>query len=177
MNAWSPEHSWESLAVDAGDRYSDLDLTFAAADDAEVAVVLDDWARTLIEEDEAVHLVDLRRGPTTYRVFLLPGALQLDLSMTPAAEFRPAGPRFKLLFGGTSEGLDSQMQPAVGDLFIASILPSAAKGEPEVEQPRPGNPDSLPIKVASAPTTQPMDQRGSSLSRVGTDMQKAAHFP
>jgi hypothetical protein len=139
-----------SLAVDAGDRYSDVDLTFAAADDAEVAVVLDDWARTLIEEDEAVHLVDLRRGPTTYRVFLLPGALQLDRSMTPAAEFRPAGPRFKLLFGGTSEGLDSQMQPAVGDLFIASILPSAAKGEPEVEQPRPGNPDSLPIKVTSA---------------------------
>jgi hypothetical protein len=109
-----------SLAVDAGDRYSDVDLTFAVADDAEVAVVLDDWARTLIEEDEAVHLVDLRRGPTTYRVFLLRDALQLDLSMTPAAEFRPAGPRFKLLFGETSEGLDSQMQPTVGDLFIAT---------------------------------------------------------
>ena len=38
-------------------------------------------ARTLTEELEAVHLADLTRGPTTYRVFLLPDALQLDLSM------------------------------------------------------------------------------------------------
>jgi hypothetical protein len=41
-------------------------------------------------------------GPTIYRVFLLPNALQFDLSMTPAIEFRPAGPRFQLLFGETA---------------------------------------------------------------------------
>jgi hypothetical protein len=52
-------------------------------------------------------------------VFLLPDALQLDLSMTPAAQFRPAGPRFRLLFGGTAPG-GSETPPGPGDLFIAT---------------------------------------------------------
>ena len=86
-----------SLAIDGGDRFSDVDLTFGVADHIEVADVLDEWTRLLIDELDAVPLVDLRRGPTTYRVFLLPDALQLDLSMTTAAQFRPAGPRFRLL--------------------------------------------------------------------------------
>src|SRR5207247_7789397 len=93
-----------SLAVDGGDRFSDLDLTFGIADHVQVADVLDDWTRRLIDELDAVQLADLERGPTTYRVFLLPDALQLDLSMTPAAQFRPAGPRFRLLFGETAAG-------------------------------------------------------------------------
>ncbi|HKH32032.1 MAG TPA: hypothetical protein VKA45_13380 [Gaiellaceae bacterium] len=92
-----------SLAVDAGDRFSDLDLTFGVADDAPVADVLDDWTRTLVGELDAVRLTDLERGPTTYRVFLLPDGLQFDLSLTPAARFRPAGPRFRLLFGEAGE--------------------------------------------------------------------------
>src|SRR3712207_6238788 len=92
-----------SLAVDGGgDRFSDLDLTFAVADHVPAAAVLEDWARTLTGELAAVHLADLARGPTTYRVFLLPDALQCDLSLTPAAQFRPAGPRFRLLFGQTA---------------------------------------------------------------------------
>jgi hypothetical protein len=107
-----------SLAVDDGDRFSDLDLTFGIADHVRVADVLNDWTRTLIDELDAVHLADLDRGPTTYRVFLLPGALQLDVSMTPAAQFRPAGPRFRLLFGETA-GESVVATPAVaGDLFI-----------------------------------------------------------
>src|SRR5205809_7478455 len=85
-----------SLAVDSGDRFSDLDLTFGIADHVHVADVLDDWTSTLVGELDAVRLADLERGPTTYRVFLLRDALQLDLSMTPAAQFRPAGPRFRL---------------------------------------------------------------------------------
>ena len=36
-----------SLAVDAGDRFSDLDLTFGIADHVPVAEVLGDWARML----------------------------------------------------------------------------------------------------------------------------------
>jgi hypothetical protein len=108
-----------SLAVDAGDRHSDVDLTFGIADDVQVAHVLDDWTRTLIDELSAVHLVDLERGPTTYRVFLFPEALQLDLSMTPAARFRPAGPRFRLVFGETvAEGPEDPAPPAPGTLFI-----------------------------------------------------------
>jgi hypothetical protein len=105
-----------SLAVDAGDRFSDVDMTFAVADDAPVADVLGGWTRTLIDELDAVTLVDLERGPTTYRVFLLPDALQLDLSMTPASAFRPAGPRFRLLFGETAAG--DPPPPGPGSLFI-----------------------------------------------------------
>jgi hypothetical protein len=108
-----------SLAVDGGDRFSDLDLTFGIADHVPVGDALDDWTRTLIDELEAVHLADLDRRPATYRVFLLPDALQFDLSMTPAAQFRPAGPRFRLLFGETAAGETEAPRPrAAGELFI-----------------------------------------------------------
>jgi hypothetical protein len=84
-----------------------------------VADVLTDWTRTLLDELAAVHLADLARGPTTYRVFLLPDALQCDLSLTPAAQFRPAGPRFRLLFGATAAGASAGPTPAgAGALFL-----------------------------------------------------------
>jgi hypothetical protein len=108
-----------SLAVEGGDRFSDLDLTFGIADHVQVADVLDDWTRTLFDELDAVQLAELERGPTTYRVFLLPDALQLDLSMTPAAQFRPAGPRFRLLFGETAAGeIETPTLPVAGHLFL-----------------------------------------------------------
>jgi hypothetical protein len=104
-----------SLAVGGGDRFSDLDLMFGIADNVPVAGVLDDWAGMLGGELDAVRLADLERGPTTYRVFLLPDALQFDLSMTPAAQFRPAGPRFRLLFGeAAADDAQAPEQPAVG---------------------------------------------------------------
>jgi hypothetical protein len=111
-----------SLAVDGGDRYSDLDLTFGIADHVPVSEVLDDWTRRLIDELEAVHLADLERGPTTYRVFLLPDALQFDLSMTPATQFRPAAPRFRLLFGETAADESEVSRPVAGGLFIPTPL-------------------------------------------------------
>ena len=108
-----------SLAAGTGDRFSDLDLTFGVADHVPTAEVLDDWTQTLGAEHDAVHLIDLERAPTIYRVFLLPEALQFDLSLTPAAHFRPAGPRFRLLFGETAT--DDVAAPAsapVPNLFI-----------------------------------------------------------
>src|SRR6266699_1134242 len=74
-----------------------------------------------VAEDLAV----LESGPTTYRVFLLPDALQFDLSMTPAAQFRPAGPRFRLLFGETAvDEYESEVPtpPVAGDLFLPTPL-------------------------------------------------------
>src|SRR5437764_6238152 len=111
-----------SLAVDGGDRFSDVDLTFGIADHVQVAEVLDDWTRTLVDELDAVQLADLERGPTIYRVFLLPDALQLDLSMTPAAQFRPAGPRFRLLFGETVGEARLPTPPAPGDLYGWGVI-------------------------------------------------------
>jgi len=109
-----------SLAVDQGDLFSDLDLTFGVDDRVPVSDVLNDWTHTLVDELDAVHLADLERGPTTYRVFLLPDELQCDLSMTPAPQFRPAGPRFRLLFGETAAREPEVATRAAGDLFIAT---------------------------------------------------------
>jgi hypothetical protein len=109
-----------SFAVDAGDRFSDIDLTFGVADHVPVIDVLDGWTRTLVDELDAVHLVDLERGSIIYRVFLLPDALQLDLSMAPAAEFRPAGPRFRLLFGDTAPQAAEVPKSASSGIFIST---------------------------------------------------------
>jgi hypothetical protein len=59
-----------------------------------------------------------------YRVFLLPDGLQFDLSLTPAARFAPAGPRFRLLFGESveSKGSDLHKPPAAGDLFGWGVI-------------------------------------------------------
>ena len=107
-----------SLAVDGGDRFSDVDITFGIVNHVPVAGVLDDWTRTLAGELDAVRLADLERGPTIYRVFLLPDALQLDLSMTPAARFRPVGPRFRLLFGEAAADQSEAVPTPAGDLFL-----------------------------------------------------------
>jgi hypothetical protein len=88
-----------SLALHEGDRWSDLDLTFAVVDDVPVLEVLGDWTRTLEDEFDAIALFDLPAGASIYRVFILPGCLQFDLSFTPAAVFGAIGPQFRLLFG------------------------------------------------------------------------------
>jgi hypothetical protein len=92
-----------SLALGGGDRWSDLDLTFAVADEFSMFDVLEDWTRKIMEGFDAAHLFDLPSGPSIYRVFLLPGCLQFDLSFTPASKFGAAGPKFKLIFGSSVE--------------------------------------------------------------------------
>jgi hypothetical protein len=101
-----------SLALNEGDRWSDLDLTFAVADEVSVFDVLEDWTRDLVKEFDAAHLFDLPSGASIYRVFLLPGCLQFDLSFTPASKFGAAGPKFKLLFGSSVERPHTPPPPA-----------------------------------------------------------------
>ena len=105
-----------SLAHDEGDRWSDLDLTFAVADNLPMLDVLEDWTRTLVEEFNAAHLFDLPSGASIYRVFLLPGCLQFDLSFTPASQFGANGPKFKMLFGSSVEKPYTQA-PSAHELF------------------------------------------------------------
>lgn len=92
-----------SLALHEGDRWSDLDLTFAVVDNVPLLDVLNDWTHTLVDEFHAVTLFDLPAGTSIYRVFMLPGCLQFDLSFTPAATFGATGPKFRLLFGEAVE--------------------------------------------------------------------------
>jgi hypothetical protein len=95
-----------------GDRWSDLDLTFGVAEGTRVQEVLSDWTETLRTTFDSVVLFDLPALSTIYRVFLLPGKLQVDLSFTPAAEFGATGPRFTLLFGEAVERPPFQPAPA-----------------------------------------------------------------
>jgi predicted nucleotidyltransferase len=95
-----------------GDRWSDLDLTFAVEGSASVASVLDDWTRTLVEKHGAAHLFDLAVSATIYRVFMFRGCLQLDVSFTPASDFRPTSPRFRLVFGEAGPPHATKRPPA-----------------------------------------------------------------
>ena len=115
--------------VEGGDRFSDLDLTFAVADEFPVHTVLADWTQTLVDERGGVHLVDLTAEPTVYRVFVFAEGLQLDLSMTPAREFRPAGRAFRTLFGNTAPGERAAEPPSARTIFIPTPpIPEALLG-------------------------------------------------
>jgi hypothetical protein len=105
-----------SLAVGGGDRWSDLDLTFGVAEGVHVDEVLEDWTLRLADELDAVQLFDLPSGGAIYRVFLLPGCLQLDVSFAPAAQWGAGGPKFRLLFGAAGER-DHAQPPAARELL------------------------------------------------------------
>jgi hypothetical protein len=105
-----------SLALSDGDRWSDLDLTFAVADNLSMYDVLEDWTQKLVAQFDAAHLFDLPSGPSIYRVFLIPGCLQFDLSFTPAAKFGANGPKFKIIFGSAVEKPYTQ-PPSAHELF------------------------------------------------------------
>jgi predicted nucleotidyltransferase len=100
-----------SNAEGEGDRWSDLDITFAIAENANLADVVAEWTANLQREFQAVHLFDVAYLSSMYRVFLLPGNLQVDLSFTPRAEFGALGPKFVLLWGTAVE----RNQPAKPD--------------------------------------------------------------
>src|SRR5262249_10808277 len=105
-----------SLAKQPGDRWSDLDLTFAVDEGVPVHAVLEDWSERLVKEFDGVRLLDLPSAGAIYRVFLLRGCLQLDLSFSPAAQFGAIGPDFRLLFGTATEKPFFQ-PPSARELF------------------------------------------------------------
>ncbi len=92
-----------SSAFGREDRWSDIDLGLCIAGDAHRAPVIADWSDRMYGEHAAVHHLDIAVGEALYRVFLLPGTLQVDLSFWPATEFRSLGPNFRLLFGTAAE--------------------------------------------------------------------------
>jgi hypothetical protein len=87
-----------SLALGDGDDWSDLDLTFGLAEDASLQDVLADWSRDLADAFDAVVLFDLESRELTYRVFLFPAWLQVDLSFGVGSTVR-ARDRFRPVFG------------------------------------------------------------------------------
>jgi hypothetical protein len=98
------------------DRWSDLDLTFGVEDGVALDGVLSDWTREVEGKLDGIYLFDLPRQSSIYRVFLLPGCLQVDLSFTPAADFGAHTPRFELLYGETVEK-PHVVEPSAQDSF------------------------------------------------------------
>ena len=123
-----------SLALTEGDRWSDLDLTFAVADSVPVSSVLEDWTQKLIQEFDAAHLFDLPSGPSIYRVFLLPGCLQFDLSFTPSSKFGATGPKFRMLFGSSVE--KPYLQPPSAHELFGYAVHHALRGRFCIERGR-----------------------------------------
>lgn len=120
-----------SLAVTGGDRFSDLDLTFSVADGVSVTSVLEDWTRRIETELGATQLFDLPAGPRIYRVFLLPGCLQMDVSFAPAADFDgplPGPPDADELFGyAIHHALRARFSIERGRMWLAEYWVSAVR--------------------------------------------------
>ncbi len=88
-----------SFAADAQDEWSDVDIFFGVADGTDRAAVVEDWAKLLDREFRVVHHWDLVSPATTYRVFLLPSGLEVDIGFTSQSEFAALGPHFRAVFG------------------------------------------------------------------------------
>jgi hypothetical protein len=92
-----------SAAGGREDRWSDIDLAFGVVSTSELGHVLSDWTTHMYDRCSAVHHVDVVAGAWTYRVFLLPGTLQVDLAFVPQTDFRALAPTFSLVFGNARE--------------------------------------------------------------------------
>lgn len=105
-----------SYAKGTVDRWSDIDLTFGVAENYAIEEVLGNWTEYIKGELKGIDLLDTYRGSTIYRVFILPGNLQVDLSFSPEKEFGPLNKDFVLLYG---KQFDKPQQPiqSVDNLF------------------------------------------------------------
>jgi len=92
-----------SMAFEAGDNWSDIDVAFGVANGVMLEAILDDWTQVLNRELDVLDHFDLHSGPSIYRVFLLPSGLEVDVAVTPAESFGARGPHFRALFGTPHE--------------------------------------------------------------------------
>ncbi|MEO8560958.1 MAG: nucleotidyltransferase domain-containing protein [bacterium] len=92
-----------SAALDAEDRWSDIDLAFGYPDSVDRDVIIADWTERLYRDHGAVHHMDVIAGSAMFRVFLLASTLQVDLGFWPASDFGAIAPSFRLLFGHANE--------------------------------------------------------------------------
>jgi hypothetical protein len=110
-----------SAAVEREDRWSDIDLAFGVSDAGHVGAVLSDFTGLMYDRHGALHHYDVRAGAWIYRVFFLPGTLQVDLAFVPQTEFRPLGATFKLIFGNANP-IQPFPPPAAKDLIALAWL-------------------------------------------------------
>lgn len=80
-----------SAARGEQDRWSDVDLYFGVAAGVAPPDVVRQWSDVVYAELGGVHHFDVDSGPATYRAFLRPDLLEIDLGFAPADAFGPRG--------------------------------------------------------------------------------------
>jgi hypothetical protein len=101
-----------SAAVGREDIWSDIDLLFGVSGGADFSATVAGWTADMYTLFGSIHHVEIATGSTVYRAFLLPGTLQVDLNFVPADDFRPRGPKFRLLSGLAGEQLPVAPAPS-----------------------------------------------------------------
>ncbi|HKT02653.1 MAG TPA: nucleotidyltransferase domain-containing protein [Rugosimonospora sp.] len=102
-----------SHAAGRADRWSDIDLVLGV--DGPPAAAMQTWTRRLYGDFGAVHHWDLPSGPAVYRVYLLPGGLEVDIAFTPASAFGPRGRTWRTVFG-QARGVEPDAPPDADEL-------------------------------------------------------------
>ena len=120
-----------SAAIDAADEWSDIDLYFGVDNGVDRAAVVDDWTAYL----DPVHHFDIAVPERTWRVFLLPTGIEVDLGFTSAANFAAHSPRFRLVFGehsvdDTASEPDARYELGLGWHHILHARACIARGKP-----------------------------------------------
>ena len=120
-----------SAAVGREDRWSDIDLALCV--DADRAQAVADWSERMYRDYSAIDHLDVTRGQTLYRVFLLDDTLQVDLSFWSPDQFGATGPSFRVLFGTTGEPSPAPAPAAdeligLGWLYALHARSSIARG-------------------------------------------------
>lgn len=121
-----------SMAAGRIDRWSDIDLALSLAPGADRDEVMTVWTDHMYRQHRALAHLDVPRGTTLYRVFLLNTTLQVDLSFWDASEFAATGPAFGLIFGTTNERPRSSADPhelvGLGWVYALHVRSSLARG-------------------------------------------------
>jgi hypothetical protein len=108
-----------SAAASHEDQWSDIDLAFGINTAANLPIVLSDWTAQMYDRHGALHHLDVMSGAWTYRVFLLPNTLQVDLAFVVDAEFRALSPTFRLTFGKSNEPRHAAPPPPAAIIGLA----------------------------------------------------------
>ena len=87
-----------SAATARLDRWSDIDFALCLKPSASYERVVAAWTELLYQHGAVTHM-DVMRGATLFRVFLLKNTLQVDIAFWREAEFGAMGPSFRLIFG------------------------------------------------------------------------------
>jgi hypothetical protein len=126
-----------SAATSQLDRWSDIDLALCLKPAASHQQVVAEWTDRLYQHHGAVADVDVMRGTTLFRVFLLKNTLQVDVAFWRAEDFGATGPNFRLIFmreGGEANPPRPAPQPnpraliGMAWLYALHVRSSLARG-------------------------------------------------